>query len=134
MGRLRPSAIHLVSHCCAPRDECAVSRTHDPGKYLPLGKAPPLCYTPRARLFPGSSVVEQPAVNRLVAGSNPARGAKQNSKSCWERAEGHYPRHKLSDNIGDNDRQISAAPRPGNVRACVGVDTPRALVARADVS
>jgi hypothetical protein len=27
-------------------------------------------------LFPGSSVVEQPAVNRLVAGSNPARGAK----------------------------------------------------------
>ena len=25
--------------------------------------------------FPGSSVVEQPAVNRLVAGSNPARGA-----------------------------------------------------------
>ncbi len=27
--------------------------------------------------FPGSSVVEQPAVNRLVAGSNPARGAKR---------------------------------------------------------
>jgi hypothetical protein len=27
-------------------------------------------------LFPGSSAVEQPAVNRLVAGSNPARGAK----------------------------------------------------------
>jgi hypothetical protein len=27
------------------------------------------------RVFPGSSVVEQPAVNRLVAGSNPARGA-----------------------------------------------------------
>ena len=26
-------------------------------------------------LLPGSSVVEQPAVNRLVAGSNPARGA-----------------------------------------------------------
>ena len=26
-------------------------------------------------LFPGSSVVEQAAVNRLVAGSNPARGA-----------------------------------------------------------
>ncbi len=31
--------------------------------------------SPRA-LFPGSSVVEQPAVNRLVAGSNPARGAR----------------------------------------------------------
>jgi hypothetical protein len=29
-----------------------------------------------AAMFPGSSVVEQPAVNRLVAGSNPARGAK----------------------------------------------------------
>ena len=28
-----------------------------------------------SRLFPGSSAVEQPAVNRLVAGSNPARGA-----------------------------------------------------------
>ena len=31
-----------------------------------------------AAMFPGSSVVEQPAVNRLVAGSNPARGAKIN--------------------------------------------------------
>ena len=30
----------------------------------------------RAAVFPGSSAVEQPAVNRLVAGSNPARGAK----------------------------------------------------------
>ncbi len=29
----------------------------------------------RLSRFPGSSVVEQPAVNRLVAGSNPARGA-----------------------------------------------------------
>jgi hypothetical protein len=29
-----------------------------------------------ATVFPGSSAVEQPAVNRLVAGSNPARGAK----------------------------------------------------------
>ncbi len=33
-----------------------------------------LCYSRAA--FLGSSVVEQPAVNRLVAGSNPARGAK----------------------------------------------------------
>jgi hypothetical protein len=31
-------------------------------------------------LFPGSSAVEQPAVNRLVAGSNPARGAKLNQR------------------------------------------------------
>ena len=29
------------------------------------------------RKFPGSSAVEQPAVNRLVAGSNPARGANK---------------------------------------------------------
>src|SRR6202050_423646 len=33
-----------------------------------------ICYLLLAP-FPGSSVVEQPAVNRLVAGSNPARGA-----------------------------------------------------------
>jgi hypothetical protein len=31
-------------------------------------------------VFPGSSAVEQPAVNRLVAGSNPARGAKPNQR------------------------------------------------------
>ena len=30
----------------------------------------------KSAVFPGSSAVEQPAVNRLVAGSNPARGAK----------------------------------------------------------
>jgi hypothetical protein len=35
---------------------------------------------PLIAMFPGSSVVEQPAVNRLVAGSNPARGAKQNQR------------------------------------------------------
>ncbi len=42
-----------------------------------------LLYATRAHmllLFPGSSVVEQPAVNRLVAGSNPARGAKFQKK------------------------------------------------------
>jgi hypothetical protein len=49
--------------------------------YFPLCKPQGLCYTqPGAKhwfaLFLGSSVVEQPAVNRLVAGSNPARGAK----------------------------------------------------------
>ena len=45
-----------------------------------LLKPPRLCYRhfhfASTALFPGSSVVEQPAVNRLVAGSNPARGAK----------------------------------------------------------
>ena len=46
-----------------------------------LSKPAKLCYM-RSHLheppplFPGSSAVEQPAVNRLVAGSNPARGAK----------------------------------------------------------
>jgi hypothetical protein len=41
----------------------------------------------RAVLFPGSSAVEQPAVNRLVAGSNPARGANKinNLRSPAER-------------------------------------------------
>src|ERR1700754_2679842 len=53
-----------------------------PDRLLPLCKPRGLCYTqPGAKhwfaLFLGSSVVEQPAVNRLVAGSNPARGAKQ---------------------------------------------------------
>ena len=52
------------------------------GVARPLSKRGRLCYmrafiTP-SRLFPGSSAVEQPAVNRLVAGSNPARGAKLN--------------------------------------------------------
>lgn len=44
----------------------------------PLCSAVWLCYSGAAMQrapFPGSSVVEQPAVNRLVAGSNPARGA-----------------------------------------------------------
>jgi hypothetical protein len=41
-----------------------------------LCKRPPrLLEAAVARVFPGSSAVEQPAVNRLVAGSNPARGA-----------------------------------------------------------
>src|SRR5207249_598391 len=44
-----------------------------------LGEGRPSCYDPRSlrRLFRGSSAVEQPAVNRLVAGSNPARGANK---------------------------------------------------------
>jgi hypothetical protein len=45
-----------------------------------------VCYRhPRSNepLFPGSSVVEQPAVNRLVAGSNPARGAKLFQEISW---------------------------------------------------
>src|SRR3954469_4988489 len=48
-----------------------------------LGKGVTHCYRPsaiNAAPFPGSSVVEQPAVNRLVAGSNPARGATLSQK------------------------------------------------------
>jgi hypothetical protein len=41
-----------------------------------------------SRLFPGSSVVEQPAVNRLVAGSNPARGATFISQISCSRYRG----------------------------------------------
>lgn len=40
--------------------------------YIPLINGYVVC---NICLFLGSSVVEQPAVNRLVAGSNPARGA-----------------------------------------------------------
>src|SRR5262249_22116588 len=41
-----------------------------------LCKAQRLCYSRTlARVVPGSSAVEQPAVNRLVDGSNPSRGA-----------------------------------------------------------
>src|SRR5919106_1592897 len=39
-----------------------------------------------ARLFLGSSMAEHPAVNRRVAGSSPARGAKPAKRvwsSCW---------------------------------------------------
>ena len=53
-------------------------QTHQNFRRFAAFKAgPALLYALRARqlLFPGSSAVEQPAVNRLVAGSNPARGA-----------------------------------------------------------
>src|SRR3954452_22167766 len=48
-----------------------------------LCKPEGLCYRrtcAQLAVVPGSSAVEQPAVNRLVAGSNPARGAKQNKR------------------------------------------------------
>ena len=44
-----------------------------------------LCYRHRQHgFFPGSSVVEQATVNRLVAGSNPARGARS-TRFCFKR-------------------------------------------------
>src|SRR5262245_10086220 len=57
---------------------------------MPVGADFTLCKLPPrlleaavARVFPGSSAVEQPAVNRLVAGSNPARGAKSQFLPNW---------------------------------------------------
>src|SRR5690606_9542979 len=47
-------------------------------RYFPLRDADRRCYSarlPERNLFRGSSVVEQPTVNRLVVGSNPTRGA-----------------------------------------------------------
>lgn len=61
-----------------------IERKGGDNKTFGLASPPSLCYTHpssvlairrAADLLPGSSVVEQPAVNRLVAGSNPARGA-----------------------------------------------------------
>lgn len=69
------------------------------GKY-PLGNRRGLCYTPlrrrtRPALFLGSSVVEQPAVNRLVAGSNPARGATRLIRRCLPAAASNRKPHKI---------------------------------------
>jgi hypothetical protein len=62
-----------------------------------------LCYmrpTRTSRLFPGSSVVEQPAVNRLVAGSNPARGANKINKLVASR-------------VSKNTTEFDLGPHPG---------------------
>ena len=69
----------------APEDATGIRAKRCPRRGLrgqincDFAKLPRVCYsarTIRGAPFPGSSVVEQPAVNRLVAGSNPARGAK----------------------------------------------------------
>jgi hypothetical protein len=58
-----------------------------PGADFMLCKRPPrLLEAAVARVFPGSSAVEQPAVNRLVAGSNPARGATLSSPFDFSRS------------------------------------------------
>src|SRR5262245_26299933 len=50
-------------------------------RFGPLQARKALLYAPRSRtfvlLFLGSSAVEHSTVNRMVAGSNPARGAKR---------------------------------------------------------
>lgn len=59
-------------------------------------------------LFPGSSVVEQPAVNRLVAGSNPARGAKF-SKYLAQIAVTLHPHSNITGHVSGNIRLIPYA-------------------------
>ena len=66
---------------CGAKDIQPIRMTCGPA-YFALCKARRLCYTlPHAnlrfRLFLGSSAVEHSTVNRMVAGSNPARGAKK---------------------------------------------------------
>ena len=61
---------------CGRRRDCS-----DHSRHFVLCKRKGLCYTLPARdqmrrLFLGSSAVEHSTVNRMVAGSNPARGAK----------------------------------------------------------
>ncbi len=60
--------------------------------------------------FPGSSVVEQAAVNRWVAGSNPARGASKTkglrSQDCHCSALG-YPRGTIPCELGMSLATIS---------------------------
>jgi hypothetical protein len=71
---------------------------------LPLCISWPVCYSRTSQAlsatFPGSSVVEQPAVNRLVAGSNPARGANFKYLVFAKRlatASGQHPRlHRIA--------------------------------------
>src|SRR5215510_1025453 len=60
------------------------SRTMPAGADFALCKGKRLCYSRTlARVVPGSSAVEQPAVNRLVDGSNPSRGANANFELCF---------------------------------------------------
>src|SRR5690606_1721489 len=82
-----PKVDHAGGHGCfddrhmiARERNCECGDTWRPAERpkCRLAKAKRVCYrlpTFTRALFPGSSVVEQPAVNRLVAGSNPARGA-----------------------------------------------------------
>ncbi len=66
--------------CCSFRNFHIRQQSQTGARFL-LCKGKRLCYTLRARellyrSFLGSSAVEHPTVNRMVAGSNPARGAR----------------------------------------------------------
>lgn len=94
-----------------------------------LARARSFCYSLGAfgkadGLFRGSSAVEQPAVNRLVAGSNPARGAISSksrvARACHPAAQSTKPPSRSlrppprCELAPPHPRAISALPR----RAC----------------
>ena len=58
-------------------------------------------------LFPGSSVVEQPAVNRLVDGSNPSRGAIFLHLKPSHRPLGRRWRRSLQEPFDDDPFEIN---------------------------
>lgn len=75
----------------------------------------PVCYRLRACTeFPGSSAVEQPAVNRLVDGSNPSRGATFRSKAeFYQRFQGlAFPCRNIPRSM-PNLNGLSKAPAAG---------------------
>jgi hypothetical protein len=74
--------------------------------------------------FPGSSVVEQPAVNRLVAGSNPARGANV-FRHLNALAGTGKPAKSHSGNSAGNIWQCNFSERPAR-----GADAPFCLASR----
>src|SRR6516225_7215181 len=91
-------------------DSC-LSRPGGDG-HLVLCKPKMLCYTLRAcehvcRLFLGSSAVEHPTVNRMVAGSNPARGA--NDFNLLSLIAGPCRDRRALRRIADRLNQISKA-------------------------
>ncbi len=81
---INPGSPEKIRGIDAPEPESQIRAKGGKNKTFRLAWGQCLCYTQRssagasgcfAGLLPGSSVVGQPAVNRLVAGSNPARGA-----------------------------------------------------------
>src|SRR3954463_13717383 len=68
------------------------------------------CYRPSAindALFPGSSVVEHSTVNRMVAGSNPARGAKLFQSLSAHRSDQNKLRNDCLGSIAGNNLRFS---------------------------
>jgi hypothetical protein len=64
----------------------------------------------RQLLFPGSSAVEQPAVNRLVAGSNPARGANKIKHLAQHHAPDKICKLHVGRHLGQQFAKFSEGP------------------------